>query len=79
MMFFLFNGYGALPDCIFNSCWKINPDIVCYRFEDGMGSCCREYDKKKSSFRIKVEGVAHKLFHTMDITEKIKGYYFSEP
>ena len=76
---FLFSGYGALPECIFNAIRKINTNIECFRFEDSYVSYTREYGKEKGGFRIKFEHIMHNLFHGANIEEYIKGYYFAEP
>lgn len=76
---FLFNGYGVLPECIFNACYKINPKIRCRRFEDGYVSYFKEFGKEKGRIRIEAEKIFHFLFRGVNIENYIDGYYFSAP
>lgn len=76
---FLFNGIGALPECIFNCCKKNNNNILCYRFEDGYISSTLNYGSKKGKLRIIFEKTIRGLFKNYDIEHFIKGYYFMEP
>ncbi len=75
---FLFNGYGALPDCIFNGIATVNPDVRCARIEDGFASYSTEFFKQKSMFRVALENIFHALFRTKDITNYIDKYYFAD-
>lgn len=76
---FVFNGDGALPECIFNACLKKNNKLKCFRIEDGYFSYMKEFGKEKSSGRINFEGFMHGLFRTKNIRNYIEGYYMSEP
>ncbi len=76
---FLFNGIGALPECIFNCCKKNNDNIICYRFEDGYISSTLNYGSKKGKLRMIFEKIIRGLFKNYDIEYSIKGYYFMEP
>ena len=76
---FLFNGIGALPECIFNCCKKNNNNIICYRFEDGYISSTLNYGSEKGIFRIAFEKIIRGLFKNYNIEYSIKGYYFMEP
>lgn len=76
---FIFNGDGALPECVFNVCLKKNKELKCYRIEDGYYSYVKEFGKDKSKFRIHFEKVMHNIFGTKNIRNYIEGYYLSEP
>lgn len=76
---FLFNGIGALPECIFNVCKKINPNLICFRFEDSYLSYTQLYGSKKGVFRICLERISEILFNRVKIENNIRGYYFSAP
>ena len=75
---FLFNGEGALPECIYNACKKRNKNLICYRFEDSYLSYTQEYGKIKGKARKIIERIAE-IFGHKDINRDIKGYYFAEP
>lgn len=75
----VFNGDGALLECIFNTCLKNNRQIECYRIEDGYFSYMKEFGKEKSFGRIKFEKVMHRIFGTKNVRNYIVGYYMSEP
>ena len=77
--YMLFNGDGALPECIFNVCVASNPRLECYRLEDSYVSYMKEFGSVKGGFRIAFEKVMHTLFGTKNIRDYIRGYYFSEP
>lgn len=77
--YMIFNGDGALPECIFNTCLIENPNLVCYRIEDGYFSYMKEFGKDKGKIRVLFESVMHALFKTKNIRAYIKGYYLSEP
>lgn len=76
---FIFNGFGALPDCIFNVCYKNNPNVICKRIEDAYVSYFTLYGSKKNAVRKSLEKVCGFLFGTKNIDKYVKGYYFSEP
>ena len=76
---FIFNGDGALPECIFNACLKKNRQLKCYRIEDGYFSYMKEFGKEKSAGRFKFERIMHSIFGTQNIRDYIEGYYMSEP
>ena len=76
---FIFNGDGALPECIFNVCIKKNPNLKCYRIEDGYFSYMKEWGKDKGKGRVKFESIFHGIFGTKNIRDYIDGYYMSEP
>ncbi len=76
---FIFNGFGALPDCIFNVCYKNNHNVICKRIEDAYVSYFMVYGSKKKAIRRTLEKVCGLLFGTKNIDDYVKGYYFSEP
>lgn len=76
---FIFNGFGALPECIFNSCYQNNKVIKCKRIEDAYASYFTIYNSKKGRFRRLIEKTACYLFGREDIDKHVEGYYFSEP
>jgi len=76
---FLFNGYGALPECIFNSCYKINTKIVCHRFEDGYSSYFTIYNSKKNIIRRSIESFSSIMFNRKNIDSYVSSFYFQEP
>ena len=76
---FLFNGFGALPECIFNVCYKNNHNIKCKRIEDAYPSYFTIYNSKKNGIRRVLERVAKFIFGRKDIDKYVDGYYFSEP
>lgn len=75
---FLFNGVGALPECIYNAIRKRNDSVKCYRFEDSYLSYTQEYGSIKGKFRIILENIAS-LWGRKRLEENVSGYYFSEP
>ncbi|NCC01803.1 MAG: hypothetical protein EOM34_14225 [Clostridia bacterium] len=75
----IFNGDGALPECIFNSCLKDNPKLICYRIEDGYFSYMKIFGKEKGRARVLFESTMHHMFRTKNIRNYIRGYYLSEP
>lgn len=77
--FFLFNGHGALPECIFNTCLNINPNLKCYRFEDGFTSYSSEFSRIKGGLRYGFEKCFDVLFKRRNIEKYIVGYYFLNP
>lgn len=76
---FIFNGFGALPECIFNTCYKYNKDIKCKRIEDAYSSYFTVYNSKKNNIRKSLEYISKLLFNRKDIDQFVNGYYFSEP
>lgn len=76
---FLFNGYGAIPDCILNAGIRINPQLKCFRFEDSYVSYFTIFGSIKGKARRIVEGISEKLFGRKNILNYIKGIYFEEP
>ncbi len=76
---FLFNGFGALPECIFNSCYRINKNIICHRFEDGYSSYFTVYNSKKNRIRRSLESIAAIIFDRQFIDDFVKSFYFQEP
>ena len=76
---FLFNGYGALPECIFNTCYKKNNSIICHRFEDGYSSYFTVYNSKKNNIRRCLESFASIMFNRKEIDSFVKSFYFQEP
>lgn len=76
---FLFNSYGAFPECIFNACYKNNPNIKCKRFEDSYVSYFTVYGSKKGGARQLVEKIANTILCRKNIVDYIDGIYFEEP
>lgn len=76
---FLFNGFGALPETIFNVAVKKNPQIVCKRFEDGYVSYFTVYGSKKGKMRRGLEKTVELLFGNKNIDKYVKEIYFQEP
>ena len=76
---FLFNGYGALPECIFNTCYQNNKSIICHRFEDGYSSYFTVYNSKKNHIRRSLESLATIIFDRQKIDDFVKSFYFQEP
>lgn len=75
---FLFNGVGALPECIFNAITRKNATVNCYRFEDSYLSYTQEYGSNKGSVRKILERFSS-IFGRKRLEQSIRGYYFSEP
>ena len=75
---FLFNGVGALPECIFNAIKKKRESVKCYRFEDSYLSYTQEYGSTKSRYRVLLED-ASSILGRQKLEKNIDGYYFSEP
>lgn len=76
---FVFNGYGALPDCIFNSIYKSNNNAKCKRYEDGYLSYYTVYGSEKSVLRKKIETIIETFTARKDIDKYVNGIYFMEP
>lgn len=76
---FVFNGFGALPECIFNSIYKLNKDAKCKRYEDGYLSYYTVYGSEKSSIRKKIEKTIEVLTSRKNIDKYVDGIYFMEP
>lgn len=76
---FIMNGYGALPDAIFNVCYQNNKNIKVKRIEDGYVSYFSEFGSKKGKVRCIVERVSCLLFGVKNLKNFINGYYFVEP
>ncbi len=75
----LFNGIGALPECIFNVCKSLNPQLVCYRFEDSYLSYTQLYGSQKGLTRRLLENLSTFLFGRHNIEQSIKGFFFAAP
>ncbi len=75
---FLFNGVGALPECIYNVCKKRNPSIKCFRFEDSYLSYTQLYGSKKGTIRTLLETLAV-FWGRKNLDNDVSGYYFSAP
>lgn len=76
---FIFNGFGALPECIFNVCYNNNHNIKCKRIEDAYPSYFTIYGSKKNGIRRTLERMSQYCFGRKDIDKYVDGYYFSEP
>ncbi len=76
---FIFNGFGALPECIFNACYMNNHQIKCKRIEDAYPSYFTIYNSKKNGMRRCLEKIAELLSCRKNIDNYVDGYYFSEP
>ncbi len=74
---FFFNGAGALPEAIFNTCKNNNPRMQVFRIEDGVSSGMYEYGKEKGKFRVFLERFTQKMFQNYCIEDAVKGYYLS--
>lgn len=75
----LFNGYGAIVECIFNACYRKNSRIRCYRIDDGLGTYLSEWVKEKWKIRNMLEELMHKACNFQHIENYIDGYYVAEP
>lgn len=75
---FIFNGFGALPECIFNSAYKNNNNIKCKRIEDGYMSYITVYLTHKSFARKVLESISAVLFNRKNINNFIDGYYLED-
>ena len=76
---FVLNSYGALPETIFNICYRNNKNIKVKRIEDGFVSYFTEFGSKKGHFRQFLESFSNLIFGDKDIKKYIDGYYFVEP
>ena len=76
---FIFNGFGALPECIFNVCYCNNHNIKCKRIEDGYPSYFTVYGSKKNGIRRALERISQFCFCRKNIDQYVDGYFFSEP
>ncbi len=76
---FVLNSYGALPETIFNVCYRNNPNIKIKRIEDGFVSYFTEFGSKKCKSRQSLENFAGVLCGTKNMKDFIDGYYFVEP
>jgi hypothetical protein len=76
---FVFHGFGALADCIFNVCYRNNTEIVCKRIEDAYVSYFTLWGSKKNSIRRSLESLSNTFLGNKNIENHINGYYFSEP
>lgn len=76
---FIFNGTGALPDCIFNVCQSFNPAIKCFRIEDGYVSYTEEYGKIKGKLRERLERLAAGASNRKYLSDNVYGYYLTAP
>lgn len=76
---FVINSYGALPDSIFNVCYRNNKNVRIKRIEDGFVSYFSEFGSKKGKGRQLVEFISELLFGFRDMRQYISGYYFVEP
>lgn len=76
---FILNSYGALPDAIFNVCYRNNKNIRIKRIEDGFVSYFTEFGSKKGKLRKTIETVSNTLFGIKNMKYYISAYYFVEP
>lgn len=76
---FVINSYGALPDAIFNVCYRNNKNVRIKRIEDGFVSYFTEFGSKKGKGRQLVEFLSELLFGYRNMKPYISGYYFVEP
>ena len=58
---FVINSYGALPDAIFNVCYRNNKNVRIKRIEDGFVSYFTEFGSKKGKGRRFVEKISNIL------------------
>ncbi len=75
---FIFNGFGALPECIFNAAYNLNKNIRCRRIEDGYMSYIAVYLTRKSIYRKILETVCGFVFGRQDINDYIDFYYLED-
>ncbi len=75
----LFNGYGAIVECIFNVCYRKNSAIRCYRIDDGLGTYLAEWSAEKWKSRKILEKIMHILSGFQHIEKFVDGYYVAEP
>lgn len=76
---FVLNSYGALPETIFNVCYRNNKNIKVKRIEDGFVSYFTEFGSKKGQLRQILESFSDQILGDKDIKKYIDGYYFVEP
>lgn len=76
---FVLNSYGALPETIFNVCYRNNHEIKIKRIEDGFVSYFTEFGSKKGKVRQALEHIAELLCGIKNLKDFINGYYFVEP
>lgn len=76
---FIFNGYGAMADCIFNVCYNRNKNVECRRIEDSYASYFTVYGSVKGKIRVLLEKLCSVLFNRKDINNYIRAFYFAEP
>ena len=76
---FVINSYGALPDAIFNVCYRNNKYVRIKRIEDGFVSYFTEFGSKKGKGRRFVETLSGLLLGNKNMRDFITGYYFVEP
>lgn len=74
----IFNSWGAMISAVFNYCYRRNPNVICYRIEEGIASALSEWHDKRDT-RLKIERTCAKLFRTNMLTDYVKGIYFFEP
>jgi hypothetical protein len=70
-----FYGYRPLIQCIFNACKKANPELRCFRMDDGMGTYMREWNLPKPKARLVIERVMNRISGFLPIEENIDGFY----
>lgn len=69
---------SVLNDCVFNVVLMANPNVVCYRFEEGFGSYTKEFGESIKT-RLKIESFLRKFGKTQTVYNYIKKYYFFAP
>lgn len=72
---FIFNGFGALPECIFNVAYRLNKNIKCKRIEDGYMSYITVFISDKGIIRRTLEKCAKVMLGRQVITDFVDGYY----
>lgn len=76
---FMFCANGIFLDGIFNVCKKVNPEMVCYRYEGSLTSYLHDHENKKGSTRARFEKIIKKIRKLDDVAMCVDKYYFFEP
>lgn len=74
----IFNGTGALPECIFNAAYKHNHQLTCKRIEDSYVNYFTEYVSPKGKIRVGFEAIMHLLFRRMSMEKHVSAFYFED-
>lgn len=74
----IFNGTGALPECIFNAAYKQNNQLTCKRIEDSYVNYFTEYVSQKGKLRIGFESIIQLLFGRKSMEKYVSAFYFED-